>query len=321
MRPILFVFILSSTLSLMAQQPEINDVSVIRSALCIDAKATLGEGALYCTHDSCIYWVDIEQRILYQCKLPVHECRRFTLPGRPGTVVRDNSHYAILAMETGIYSLNLRTEELRLICSPEDNKTDIRFNDGKCSPAGSLWAGTMSTTGRQKAGALYRIKHNGEFVKMIDSVTTSNGIIWSPDDKKMYYVDTPTSVVVAYDYNKSTDTITNPRIVIRIPREMGFPDGMTIDCNGNLWIAHWGGSGVYCWNPETGKLLARVEIPAKNVTSCAFGGTKLDTLFITTARIGNSEEMLTKHPQSGSLFMAFPDTRGIPSNSFSQPEQ
>ena len=79
----------------------------------------------------------------------------------------------------------------------------------------------------------------------------------------MYYVDTPTSVVVEYEYDKKTDSIANPRTVIRIPRELGYPDGMTIDRNGNLWIAHWGGSGVYCWNPATGNLLARVEVPAK----------------------------------------------------------
>lgn len=321
MRFFLLAFIPLTTLTVMAQQSQSTDVPSIRSHLCIDVKATLGEGALYCTHDSCLYWVDIEEGILYQCRLPVQHCRRFKLPGRIGTVVRDKNHHAILAMETGIYSLDLHTEELCLICSPAENQTGIRFNDGKCSPAGSLWAGTMSTTGKRKSGALYRISPDGKFTKMIDSVSISNGIIWSPDGTKMYYVDTPTSAVVEYDYNTKADTITNPRIVIRIPHEMGYPDGMTIDRDGNLWIAHWGGSGVYCWNPETGKLLVRVEIPAKNVTSCAFGGTNLDTLFITTARTGNSEETLKNYPHSGSLFIAFPDTRGIPSYSFSKPEQ
>lgn len=309
------------TLNVAAQQPQSMEVPVIRASVFADAKATLGEGALYCTNDSCLYWVDIEQGILYQYRLSVQNFRQFKLPGRIGTVVRDNDHHAILAMETGIYSLNLQTEELHLICAPEANKTEIRFNDGKCSPAGSLWAGTMSTTGKWKAGALYRIRYDGKFTKMIDSVTTSNGIIWSPDETKMYYVDTPTSVVVEYEYDKKTDSIANPRTVIRIPRELGYPDGMTIDRNGNLWIAHWGGSGVYCWNPATGNLLARVEVPAKNVTSCAFGGTNLDTLFITTARSGNPEEALKKYPQSGSLFIAYPGTKGIPSHSFLNSEQ
>lgn len=321
MRSVLLLFILLSPLIVCAQQPQTTEVPVFRSFVCIDAKAILGEGALYCSYDSCLYWIDIEKGILYRCRLPVQQCRRYKLPGRIGTVVRDIGHHAILAMETGIYRLDLRTEKLELICSPEEGRAEIRFNDGKCSPAGSLWAGTMSTTGKWKAGALYRIGYDGKFTKMIDSVTTSNGIIWSPDETKMYYVDTPTSVVIEYDYDKKTDSIANPRTVIRIPRELGYPDGMTIDRNGNLWIAHWGGSGVYCWNPATGNLLARVEVPAKNVTSCAFGGTNLDTLFITTARSGNSEEALKKYPQSGSLFIAYPGTKGIPSHSFLNSEQ
>ena len=272
MRSLLLTFILLSTMSVMAQHPPTTEVPVIRSYLFIDAKATLGEGALYCTHDSCLYWVDIEEGILYQCKWPIQQCHQYKLPGRIGTVVRDKNQHAILAMETGIYSLDLLTEELRLICTLDENKTGIRFNDGKCSPAGNFWVGTMSTTGKQKAGALYRISPDGKFTKMIDSVTISNGIIWSPDETKMYYVDTPTSVVVQYDYDKKNDTISNPRVVINIPHETGYPDGMTIDRDGNLWIAHWGGSGVYCWNPATGKLLVRVEISSKNVTSCAFAG-------------------------------------------------
>lgn len=309
----LLLVLLSGTYVIQAQQPEHTGVPVFPSSLCIDLTATLGEGALYNYDDNSLYWVDIEMGNLYTCVVPCSSFRKYQLPERIGTVVRNKGNQVILAMESGIYKFDLSSEKLEPICFPEKDKEGNRFNDGKCSPAGTLWAGTMSMTGKHNAGSLYRIYGNGKYTKMIDSVTISNGITWSPDGTKMYYIDTPTSVVMEFDYNKEADTITNPRIAIRIPSDMGYPDGMTIDRNGNLWIAHWGGFGVYCWNPQSGKLLAKVEVPAKNVTSCAFGGLNFDTLFITTARTGNTPEELEKYPYSGSVFISYPGTKGVPS--------
>lgn len=142
--------------------------------------------------------------------------------------------------------------------------------------------------------------------KMIDDVTISNGIVWSQDKTRMYYIDTPTQKVMAYDYDNETGKISNPEVAVNIPDGLGYPDGSTMDSEGMLWIAMWGGQAVTRWNPETGKLLERITIPALNVTSCAFGGRNLETLFITTARAGMSEEQISRFPESGGLFKIKP---------------
>jgi sugar lactone lactonase YvrE len=150
----------------------------------------------------------------------------------------------------------------------------------------------MSTEGKSGAGSLYRLNPDSTVQRMIENVSISNGIAWSLDHTRMYYIDTPTQKVMGYDYDNVTGQISNGKSVIEIPSAMGAPDGMTIDSEGNLWICLWGGAAVGCWNPVSGELLRTIQVPAKNVTSCAFGDADLGTLYITTARIATSDEDL-----------------------------
>lgn len=228
-----------------------------------------------------------------------------------GTVVPAESGKMIVALENGLYQLDPTTGSKKFIANPEEDIPGNRFNDGKCDPAGRFWAGTMSKTGEKEAGALYRLDADGSVTKMIDKVTTSNGIVWSQDHTKMYYIDTPRRKVMAWDYELETGNISNPQTAVGIPQNMGYPDGMTIDTEGNVWIALWNGSAVGCWNPETGELIQTIDIPAKNVTSCAFGDEDLGTLYITTARQGTSEEELEKYPHAGGVFKVRPDVNGM----------
>ena len=135
----------------------------------------------------------------------------------------------------------------------------------------------------------------------------------------MYYNDTPTGRIARYRYDAASGEISFDGIAVVLPEGSGSPDGMTIDGNDNLWVAQWGGSGVYCYNPRTGELLAKVEVPAPHVASCAFGGEKLDTLYITTARAGLTDEQLKQYPLSGSLFSCRPGVQGVPANVFGKP--
>lgn len=228
-----------------------------------------------------------------------------------GTVVPAESGNLIIALEKGFYQFNPATGSKQFIANPEQDIYGNRFNDGKCDPAGRFWAGTMSLNGESKAGALYRLDPDSSVHKMIDNVSVSNGIVWSTDHRRMYYIDTPTHEVVVWEYNNETGEISNPQTAIKIPEGMGFPDGMTIDAEGNLWIALWNGSAVGCWNPESGELLRTIDVPAKNVTSCAFGDKDLGTLYITTARIGTREEELEKFPHAGGLFKVRPGVKGV----------
>jgi sugar lactone lactonase YvrE len=132
----------------------------------------------------------------------------------------------------------------------------------------------------------------------------------------MYYTDTPTRQITAFDFDPETGNISNRRTVVIIPHDMGYPDGMTIDSNDKLWVAHWGGGCVAQWDPKTGKLLKKIDLPAPHVTSCAFGGKNLDLLFITTARSGLTKKQLEDYPASGGLFIARPGAKGVPAHLF-----
>lgn len=279
--------------------------------LVVDTKSMLGEGALWDYKNKRFLWIDIEGKKLHVFIPSNSQNKSYSMPSQVGTVVPIDKHRVLLALEDGIYSFNLIDSSLNIKATPEPGKTDNRFNDGKCDPSGRLWVGTMSLVNKRKAGALHCIDHNYSTIKKIDSVSISNGIVWSLDKTKMYYIDTPTQHVVEYNYDNESGDISDPKIIIEIPDFMGYPDGSTIDCGGNLWIALWGGSAVTCWDTTTGKLIQKIDIPAKNVTSCAFGGKKLDELYVTTAAIGMTKEEEKQYPYAGSLFKIKPGVTGV----------
>jgi len=233
-----------------------------------------------------------------------------------GTVVPAESGKVMVALQNGIYSYAPDSGAKKLIVDPEADKPDNRFNDGKCDPAGRFWVGTMSLVGAKNAGALYRLDADSTIHKMIDGVGISNGIVWLADKTKMYYIDTPTRKVMGYDYDNETGDISNPKVAVEIPDGIGYPDGMTIDKKDNLWVALWGGSAVACFNPENGELLRKIEVPAKNVTSCTFGGDDLGTLYITTARESTSDEDLERFPHAGGVFKVRPGVKGVKAHFF-----
>lgn len=284
--------------------------------LVLDTQSDLGEGAVWDHQKGELIWVNITKKILNIYNPKLNHNKEMLTGQMIGTVVPAESGKMIVALENGLYQLDPQTGSKIFIADPEENITGNRFNDGKCDPVGRFWAGTMSMTGEKEAGALYRLDPNGKVTQMISKVTTSNGIVWSQNQNKMYYIDTPTRKVMAWDYEPETGNISNPKPAVEIPDEMGYPDGMTMDAEGHLWIALWNGSAVGCWNPENGELIRKIDIPAKNVTSCAFGDDDLGTLYITTARTGTNEEELKKFPHAGGLFKTRPGVTGVKTNYF-----
>lgn len=152
--------------------------------------------------------------------------------------------------------------------------------------------------------------------KMLDSVTISNGIVWTKDKKTMYYIDTPTKHIRAFDFDAKTSMISNERIAVVVDEALGFPDGMTIDADDKLWVGLWNGNAVVRFDPVSGSLMTKIEVPAHNVTSCSFGGENLETLFITTASLDMTEEEQKKYPLAGSLFQVNPGVKGVEGNYF-----
>ncbi|MBC5774829.1 SMP-30/gluconolactonase/LRE family protein [Pontibacter sp. KCTC 32443] len=281
--------------------------------LILNAKAIVGEGALWHPREQVLYWVDIEGRKLHIFDPKTEQDKVFTVKERIGTVVPLEEDGVLVALQNGIHKLDTETGKLTFILNPI-NENDIRFNDGKCDAAGRFWVGTMALDTRKGAAVLYRIGTDKSINLVLDDLTISNGIVWSADNKKMYFIDTPTHQVRAFDYNLETGEISNSSVVIEIPDSEGSPDGMAIDADGNLWVALHKGGAVGCWNPETGKMLRKITVPAPQTTSCAFGGKDLDILYITSGTEGLSEEQLQQYPDSGGLFAVKPGVRGVPAN-------
>ncbi|MEZ4817775.1 MAG: SMP-30/gluconolactonase/LRE family protein [Flavobacteriaceae bacterium] len=278
--------------------------------------AQLGEGAFWNHKIRQLYWIDILGKKLYLYSPATKEHQSFSMPSRIGTVVPQTDSTAVVALEDGVYIQNTQNGTLTLLSDVEADQPENRFNDGKCDPNGNLWVGSMHLAEKDPVAKLYKISPKGETTAMLDSITISNGIVWTKDAKTMYYIDTPTAKIRAFDYDTTTATISNERVAVEVPNALGFPDGMAIDENDHLWVGMWNGNAVVCFDPNTGSIIETIEVPAHNVTSCAFGGPNLDLLYITTASIDMTEEEKTQYPLAGSVFVVKPGVKGVPSSFF-----
>lgn len=298
------------------------------ATLVLDAKAELGEGPVWDTRASCLYFVDILRGRVHRCDHASGPPPRrsdgagFGAAGRiyeigisVGAVAPTESGDLIMAVRDGFARLDPAAGTVRTVVAVEADRPANRMNDGKCDAAGRFWAGTMALDEQAGAGALYRLDPDGRVHTMVTGVTISNGIDWSDDDRLMYYIDSGTGSVDVFDFDGSDGSIRNRRTVVRIDESDGVPDGMTLDDEGHLWVALWGGGAVHRYSPD-GRLDAIVRVPAPHVTCCAFGGADLRDLFITTATIKLSEAERAAQPQAGGLFRARPGVKGRPPNRF-----
>jgi len=280
--------------------------------LVIDSKSVLGEGALWDHNRKRLLFVDIEKHLLYLYDPVADKLKSVDTGQRIGTVVPRQDGRLLVALEKTMAVLDPDTEALEVVAEVEADLPHNRFNDGKCDPAGRFWVGTMAMDDNVGGAGLYRLDSDYKIKQMLPGVTISNGIVWSLDRTRMYYIDTPTRNIDCFDYDDITGGIVNRRTIIEIPQAMGYPDGMTIDSDGQLWIAMFGGAAVTCWNPNEGRLIASYPIPAINVTSCAFGGDHLDELYVTTARFLMLDEHFSTYPQAGGLYRLKPGASGLP---------
>jgi sugar lactone lactonase YvrE len=279
-------------------------------------KSLLGEGPVWLPNRKQLVWVDIENMLVVIFDAETSKERVITLNQRIGAIVPEIDGRMICALQHGFYILNLENESLELITDPEASMPGNRFNDGKCDAAGRFWAGTMPVSGYEPQGSLYCLHGDGHAHRMVTNIGCSNGIAWSSDNKIMYYIDTFTSRVDRFDFNLLNGEINNRQVAFHIPAELGFPDGMTIDSEGMLWVALWDGHCISRWNPNTGECLKKVELPVSRVTSCCFGGPDFDELYITTASIGLTKEQLELEPLAGRVFKYRPGVTGMPVNDY-----
>ena len=288
----------------------------MQAELCFRAQAQLGEGPVWDERVNCLYWVDIMAGDLHSFCPATQQNRTWQLGQPVGTAVLRQSGGLVLALRDGFAFFDTDRGMLTPIADPEAHLPGNRFNDGRCDANGRFWAGTMALTMARGAGALYRIDPDLAVHTMLTGVTISNGIAWSQDQRTMYYVDTAPRTVTAFAFDAETGWMGNGRVILRIPASMGYPDGMTIDRDGKLWIAHYDGGCVRRWDPETGKVLTAVQVAASKVTACTFGGPDLNILYITTAVQEMSAAQRAAEPLAGSLFARQMPYQGFPANRF-----
>src|SRR6201995_4461065 len=256
----------------------------------------LGEGPVWDFRKGTICWVDILNGQIHEYNPSDHSHKVISVHQMIGAIaVCKNGHY-IAALKNGFGFVDRNTRAVSMISNPEPDLPGNRFNDGKCGPDGRFWAGTMSHTDEPEKGSFYLLGKDLTVTKKIERVSISNGIAWSLDHRLFYYIDTPTFTIAVFDFDKVNAEISNKRIAIRIPEHEGSPDGMTIDNEGMLWIAHWDGWQITRCNPSTGEKLLSIPLPVARVTSCWFGGENFQDLYITSARNGLTEDQLQAQP-------------------------
>ncbi|MBI3151852.1 MAG: SMP-30/gluconolactonase/LRE family protein [Chloroflexi bacterium] len=282
--------------------------------LILDAKATLGEGPAWDEKTQTLYWVDILEKRIYagtELLAQLDDLIGCLAPQKNGNLILGLSGVKSRASFVDFRPASSQQTVLAAVSEFAKN----RINDGKCDPVGRFILGTMDMNEKDPSGSLYSFDGK-QVTRLLDGICISNGLAWSPDYKTFYYIDTPTREVKAYDYDLETGSISSPREAIRVPESLGWPDGMTSDIEGNLWIAMWGGAQVTRWNPNTGQLLEQIPVPALQTSSCVFGGKDRNELYITSARKGMSEEDLKKYTLSGGLFRVVTKFEGMPTFEF-----
>ena len=282
----------------------------MKPELLYDAKATIGEGPVWDARTGTLFWIDILNKRVYADADILLE-----LDETIGCLALRQGGGLILTKRLSFWTLEPDSSQLTFLSALTGEPANNRFNDGKCDPRGRFLAGTMDMGEKDPNGSLYSF--DGKTVTcLLGGVTISNGLTWSPDYKIFYYIDTPTRQVRAFDYDLDTGDISNPRVVVDVPASMGWPDGMTSDMEGRLWIALWGGARVSRWDPVTGRCEAEIPVPALQTSSCVFGGPRRDILYVTSARVGMDESALAKYPLSGGVFQIQTQTEGMPTFEF-----
>ena len=286
----------------------------------VDCKAWLGEGPVWSSREGCLYWTDVPSYTVYRWNPSTGEQATWTMPEMVASMAMRAKGGLILATTGGMDAWDPEEDHHVRLVEPEAHLPANRSNDGKCDRRGRFWLGTMQNNlhpdGSDKGltestGNLYRIDADLSVHRMDTGIGISNTFAWSPDDRVMYFADTLVGMY-AYDFDIETGGIENRRLFAKADDEtLGAGDGSTIDEEGFIWNARWGGGCLVRWAPD-GSIDRTVQIPSQLVTSAIFGGEDLDVLYVTTARYMVSEQELREQPQSGGIFALDPGVKGIP---------
>ncbi len=289
-----------------------------------DHKTILGEGPVWDNRRNKLFYIDSIGNEVYLYDPETQTQKTWPVGQNIGTLIlTEKDNEVVVGLVDGLYILNLDSGELTKKVDPEFDVEGNRMNDGKADPAGRIWIASMCVADNGVQGydtsfkcGLYRVGTDWKSTTISKEVRLGNGMAWTQDNKTFYFIDSPTRHVFQYDYDLETGTVENRRPCITIPESFGICDGMDIDVDGNLWIAHWTGWCIGKWDPRTGELLEKIDFPICRVASCCFGGENYDKLYVATASI-NTDKDDREQPDAGKLFVIDnPGTKGLPFNRF-----
>ncbi|MEM7171772.1 MAG: SMP-30/gluconolactonase/LRE family protein [Pseudomonadota bacterium] len=279
------------------------------------AKAILGEAPLWQAEQQCLYWVDMDGKKILRWNFQDREQKDVPIAHEIGCLAPRQKGGFVAGLENGLAFVDQDLKDLKTFASPEGDLADTRFNDGKCDPRGRFWVGSTDRQEVNPIGALYMVTPDHQVHKKVSGVTVSNGLDWSPHGTTMYFTDSGAGAIYAYDFDLETGDLQGRRTFAQVDPAEGLPDGLTVDGEGYIWSARWDGWQICRYAPD-GKVDRIIRLPVPRVTSMAFGGPNLDQLFITTARLGMTQDELREAPLSGSLFVMEPGVTGLPAWSF-----
>lgn len=279
-----------------------------------EVNALLGEGPVWCSREGCLYWVDIQRNKIHRYFPATDDKFSWTFEQQITSIAprRDGGFIVTSRQQFALWDGVSNT--LEYMEKVEPDLPDNRFNDGKVDARGHYWAGTMDDKQLQASGALYRLSGDMSVQTMDSHYVITNGPCFSPDDSILYHTDTVARTIYAFDKDR-TGALANKRVFIQTPEAYGYPDGMTSDSEGCLWVCFYGGSRIVRYS-NSGEELATIHLPVSNITSCTFGGDDYATLFITTASQGLDAQALKQQPLAGSLFACTPGVNGFAGGQF-----
>ncbi len=269
--------------------------------LALRFNAEVGEGPLWDSDTQELIFIDVTQGGIHRFSLANQGLTSLKIGMHIGAVGLMDSVHFIAAVRDGFATINRSTGEINYVKKVLFDQ-GIRFNDGKCDPFGNFLAGTMRYEPKMGTAQLYSLDSSGVVKSLLTGVGLSNGLTWDASGRKLFYIDTLTRQIAEFHYDQDLGIVGERRVLYEFPKDSGSPDGMTIDAEGYLWVALWGGSRVVRISP-TGELISELRLPVSQPTSVIFGGRNLDKLFITSARYGLSDATLADEPLAGSVFV------------------
>jgi sugar lactone lactonase YvrE len=278
----------------------------------VRSRDVLGESVIWCPRSRKIWWLDILKPCLQSFDPASGTHQVYPLPGgNCGCVALRASGGFVLAMDNGLHAFDPASGRLEFLFHPEPEPPTNRYNDGRCDRRGRFWLGTMDCDIRGPTGSFYRLGADGSVHKLLDGISVPNSTAFSPDDRTLYFADTPRHAIWAFDLDIAAGTISNRRVFADLTARKGLPDGSCVDAQGFLWNAEFAGARLTRYAPD-GRVERTIELPVKSPTCCCFGGEKLDTLYVVSSTHRHTAEQRTSEPFSGGLLAVDVGIRGLP---------